>query len=91
MSNERRRELALNLYSCLMCDSVRELYRDTLKAFGIKSVEHYDALYYPVRNGEISLDDLERVTGNGDDVTHLVRSCKSNPHPEITFNTLYGL
>lgn len=91
MSNERRRELALNLHMCLMCGSVGELNHNTVLAFGIMGPEHYDALYYPVRNGEISLDDLERVTGNGDDVTHLVRSCKSNPHPEITFNTLYGL
>jgi len=57
--------------------------------FGLESQEHYEALYYPVRAGEISLEALDQALGSGPKLTALVRSMKSNPHKEIVFRTDY--
>ena len=57
--------------------------------FGIDSKKHYEALYYPIRSGEIDLQDLERVVGDGPAITDLVRKSKGNPHRNITFTTSY--
>lgn len=57
--------------------------------FGLESQEHYEALYYPVRAGEIGLRALDDVLGNGAKLTALVRSAPSNPHKGIVFRTPY--
>jgi hypothetical protein len=58
--------------------------------FGIDSQKHYEALYYPIRRGEITLRDLEKVVGDGPAITELVRrKGKSNPHRNIKFTTSY--
>jgi len=59
--------------------------------FGIVSQQHYEALYYPVRDGEIKAEKLDSVLGNGPAITELVRSCKTNPHKDIVFKTPYDM
>lgn len=57
--------------------------------FGVDSQLHYEALYYPIRAGEISEVELDKVLGNGPEITKLVQSCESNPHKDIVFQTSY--
>lgn len=54
---------------------------------GLESQEHFEALCYPVRSGEITLEDLDRAYGNGVLLTELARRAHSNPHKSITFRT----
>jgi hypothetical protein len=55
--------------------------------FGLKSQEHYEALYYPVREGEITAEALDAALGKGEKLTALARSARSNPHRDIEFRT----
>jgi hypothetical protein len=55
--------------------------------FGLKSQEHYEAIYYAVRNGEISSEALDAALGSGEKLTALARSSPSNPHKDIEFAT----
>jgi hypothetical protein len=55
--------------------------------FGLKSQEHYEALYYTVRNGEITPEQLDAALGKGAELTALARSARSNPHRDIEFST----
>jgi hypothetical protein len=55
--------------------------------FGLRSQEHYEALYYPIREGEITAEQLDAALGKGDALTALARSARSNPHREVTFRT----
>ena len=57
--------------------------------FGIDTQLQYEALYYPIRAGEISEVELDKVLGNGPELTKLVQSCESNPHKDIVFQTSY--
>lgn len=55
--------------------------------FGLNSQAHYEALYYPVREGEITPEALDAALGKGEKLTALARAAPSNPHREITFRT----
>jgi hypothetical protein len=55
--------------------------------FGIDSQQHYDSLYYPIRNGEIAPSVLDAAMGHGEKLTELVRNAPSNPHKNIRFYT----
>lgn len=55
--------------------------------FGIESHEHYEAIYYPLRNDEISFARLDAAYGNGPKLTELVNAVPSNPHKGIVFET----
>lgn len=55
--------------------------------FGIASQEHYEALYYPLRNDEITFRQLDDAYGNGPKLTELVSAAPSNPHRAIVFET----
>lgn len=55
--------------------------------FGIASQQHYEAIYYPARNDEISFAQLDAAYGNGPKLTELVNACPSNPHKGIEFGT----
>jgi len=57
--------------------------------FGIDDQQHYEALYYPIRNGEIKAEQLEKVLGIGPEITKLVNSCPANPHKGIIFKTAW--
>lgn len=55
--------------------------------FGLGSQDHYEALYYGVRSGEITPEALDAALGRGDRLTSLARAAASNPHRDIEFHT----
>jgi len=55
--------------------------------FGLDSQAHYEAIYYGVREGEITPEALDAALGKGDRLTALARSAPSNPHRDIVFRT----
>jgi hypothetical protein len=55
--------------------------------FGIKSQQHYEAIYYPLWKNEISYAELDAAYGNGPKLTELLNSAASNPHKGIVFET----
>jgi hypothetical protein len=59
--------------------------------FGIDSQEHYEALYYPIREGEIRPEALDAAVGHGQELTTLVREAPSNPHKGIAFHTSWDV
>lgn len=78
------RPVALRLYEAVMLD----VFPDSTAAiadFWITDQQHYEALYYPIRAGEITLKDLDRVLGDPEAITKLVNKSPSNPHKGIVF------
>lgn len=59
--------------------------------FGIDSQRHYEALYYPIREGEITPEDLDVALGHGKKLTELTRNAPSNPHKDVTFHTSWDV
>lgn len=57
--------------------------------FGLHTQQHYEAIYYPIREGEITPEQLDDALGNGPKLTALVARCGSNPHKDIVFETDY--
>lgn len=57
----------------------------TIADFWITDQAHYEALYGPIRAGEITAEDLDRVLGDAEAITKLVNEAPSNPHPGIAF------
>jgi hypothetical protein len=55
--------------------------------FGIDSQRHYEALYFPIRNREITPLALDAALGDGAKLTEIVRAAPSNPHKDIAFDT----
>src|SRR5260221_8683197 len=55
--------------------------------FGIDTQKHYEALYFPVREGEITPVTLDAALGDGQKLTALVRAAASNPHKDVEFHT----
>jgi hypothetical protein len=55
--------------------------------FGIKSQAHYEALYFGLRDGRITPEQLDEALGKGEALTALARSARSNPHRGIVFRT----
>ena len=55
--------------------------------FGLVDQQHYEALYYPVRRGEVTPEQVDAVLGDGPKLTELVNSAPSNPHKGIVFTT----
>jgi hypothetical protein len=55
--------------------------------FGIDSERHYEALQFPIRNGELTVEVLDAALGFGQRLTELVRAAPSNPHKDIEFRT----
>jgi hypothetical protein len=55
--------------------------------FGIDSQKHYEALYFPIREGEITPETLDAALGDGQKLTALVREAASNPHKDVEFHT----
>ena len=51
--------------------------------------KRYEALYYPIRAEEITMQQLRQVVGDGAAITKLVNRCPSNPHKGIKFITVY--
>ena len=79
------RDTTRNLVESIMFDVWPR--RGAIVDFGLKSQEHYEALYYPIREGEITPEQLDAALGKGDALTALARSARTNPHKEIAFRT----
>jgi hypothetical protein len=60
-------------------------------AFGVHSHQHYESLYFPIRNQELTPKQLDAAIGDGLALTALVRDAPSNPHKEIEFQTLRSM
>lgn len=88
MTDRPVRPLTRMLYDALMQDVWPDAPA-TIVDFGLESQEHYEALYYPVRAGEITIEQLDEALGSGPKLTALARSAKSNPHKGIAFSTPY--
>jgi hypothetical protein len=57
--------------------------------FGLDTQEHYEALYYPWRRGEITTKQLDTALGDGKKLTALAQAAPSNPHKGIVFDCGY--
>lgn len=81
------RSVTYNLFNSIMLDMwPRE---SAVVDFGLADYEHYQALYFPIRRGEISMEALDAALGNGKAITKLVSGCPSNSHVGIVFNIVY--
>jgi hypothetical protein len=84
-----------NMVRPVTSNLVESIYLDTwprpaaIVDFGLDSQEHFEALYYPVRNGEIGEEALDKALGDGPALTKLVNGAPSNPHKGIVFSTAY--
>lgn len=58
-----------------------------IEAFGIKTVEHGEALFHALRSGEVELTELDQAILNGPAITKLVGGATSNPHKDLTYVT----
>jgi len=55
--------------------------------YGIHSQEHYEALYYPLRHGDFTPQQLDAALGKGPVLTEMVNAAPHNPHKGIVFRT----
>ena len=55
--------------------------------FGLRTQEHYEALYYPLRHGDITPEQVDAAMGDGGRLTDLVSEAAHNPHKGIVFRT----
>lgn len=62
-----------------------------IEDFGLETQAHFEALYYPILAGEITIERLDEALGSGPKLTTLVQSAPSNPHKKIVFQTPYDL
>lgn len=82
------RPLTQKLFEAIMLD----LWPEGIAAqvdFGLDSQEHYEALYGPIRNGEITIQQLDDAICDGAKLTALVKDCPSNRHKDIVFRTAW--
>jgi hypothetical protein len=61
--------------------------RAAIVDFGLESQAHYEALYYGVRDGQITAEQLDAALGKGEALTALARAARSNSHRGIAFRT----
>jgi len=86
---ETVRPVTRRLIEALMLDSWPN--HTVIVDFGIDSQAHYQALYYPVREGDIMPRDLDQALGHGEKLTTLARGAASNPHKDIEFRTSWDV
>lgn len=57
--------------------------------FGLVSAEHYEAVFYAFRHGDVTKADLDAALGNGPKLTELMRNAPHNPHRDknLVFST----
>jgi hypothetical protein len=65
--------------------------RAAIVDFGIDSEKHYEALYHPIREGEIGPKELDEALGHGEKLTELTRRAPSNPHKDVEFHTAWDV
>ena len=86
------RSVAVNLYDAIMLDNIPSIRPAALVDFGLdgpNGQQCFEALYYPVRAGEITLEQLDAALGDGPALTALVAGTVRNPHPGVVFRTAY--
>ena len=86
---ERIRPVTRNLVESIMLDAWPN--HTAIVDFGIDSQKHYEAIYYLVREGEVTPEMLDAVLGNGPALTAMARYSPSNPHKEIAFETSWDM
>ena len=57
--------------------------------FGLHSQKHYEALHSVIRAGELKVDKLDELLGDGPALTGFINRCPSNRHPGIVFKTAW--
>jgi hypothetical protein len=62
-------------------------HKATREMFGIRTQEHLEAIYEPVRHGEITRQQLHDAVGDGANLTAMVNAARTNPHLGIEFIT----
>jgi hypothetical protein len=55
--------------------------------FGIRSQQHYEALYDPLRHGDFTPEQMDAALGNGRKLTELVNAAPHNLRKGIVFHT----
>jgi hypothetical protein len=55
--------------------------------FGIDSQEHYEALYYPIREHQIMPKELDEALGHGEKLTALIKAASAHSHKDVQFST----
>ena len=86
---DKVRPVTRRLIESLMLDSWPN--HTAIVDFGIDSQAHYEALYYPVREGHIMPLALDDALGHGEKLTRLTRDATSNPHRDIEFHTSWDV
>lgn len=76
-----------NLFDSIMLDTWPRMAAIT--DFGIESQNHYEALYDPIRTGELTIEKLEEILGDGPKITKTVQACPSCRHKDIVFKTMW--
>lgn len=94
MNTAKVRSVTEKLYTSIMLDifpnSPAVLCDFGLDGWGGSNIQMcYEALYYPIRNGEITIEELDAALGNGPALSELVNKCPHNPHKGIHFHTAY--
>ncbi|MBX9583975.1 MAG: hypothetical protein K2X87_27055 [Gemmataceae bacterium] len=86
---KRVRQTTRSLVEAIMFDEWPSLAAQV--DFGLKSQEHYEALYYPLRNEEITPTQLDGALCHGPKITELANAAPSNPHKGLVFVTDWDL
>lgn len=86
---EQVRPVTRNLIDAVMFDTWPS--HTAIVDFGIDSQQHYEALYYPLREAEIMPKALDAALGDGEKLTMLARQSASNPHKDIEFSTSWDV
>lgn len=84
---ERVRPVTRHLIESILADAWPNA--TAIRDFGIESQEHYESLYYPVRQHQIMPETLDRAMGHGKALTAMTRLASSNPHRDIEFETAW--
>jgi hypothetical protein len=74
-----------NLVTAVMLDMWPR--QPAIAVFGIRSQAHLEALYYPLRHGDFTPEQVNAALGNGPKLTELVNAAPHNPHKGIVFRT----
>ncbi len=83
------RDTTRNLVESVMLDAWPR--NAAIVDFGIDSQRHYEALYYAIREGEITSETLDEALGHGQKLTELTRKAPSNPHKDVEFHTSWDV
>jgi hypothetical protein len=87
---EQVRPLTEHLWFCLMFDSWPDSPA-VLIDFGIASADHFGALQYAAHDDFISIDQLDKLLGNGPALTPAIDENDGNPYKGIIFKTPYDV